>query len=168
MEKTEKLKGLLRSTTALQSVMRESVSSATGEHANVGKFASFKTFMRKYNLIATEAAPVLGDASLLDLFTLENIQGNAHYTWPRQKELFDHVLANVAMLRSLLENKIGFAEDETHNLTDFIQANLRRAVFALPTKEAKIQNGIESLIVGRGMAKGIDYDSGDWEGKDLW
>jgi hypothetical protein len=96
--------------------------------------------------------------SVLDLFTLDNIQGSAHYTWPHKKELYDHALANVAMLRSLLENKIGFAEDETHNLTDFIQANLRRAVFALPTKEAEIQNSIESLIVGRGLAKGIDYD----------
>jgi len=158
MEKKEQLKGLLRSTTALLNVMRDSLSSATGEHANVGKFASFKTFMRKYNQIATEAAPLLGNTSLLDLFKLEQIKGSADYTWPYQKELFDHVLANAAMLRSLLENKIGFAEDETQNLKDFIQANLRRAVFALPEKEIEIQNSIESLIVGRGMAKGSDYD----------
>jgi hypothetical protein len=158
MEKAEKLKNLLRSAVALQGVMRDSLSSATGEHANVGKFASFKTFMRKYNLIAQEAAPLLKDTSLLDLFNLELIEGSGHYTWPKQKELFDHVLANVAMLRSLLENSIGFAEDESQNLKDFIQANLRRAVFATPAKEIEVQNSIESLIVGRGMAKGIDYD----------
>lgn len=114
--------------------------------------------MRKYNIIATEAAPLLGNTNFLDLFQLEQVQGSGNYTWPRQKELFDDVLANVAMLRSLLENSIGFAEDETQNLKDFIQANLRKAVFTLPTKEIEIQNSIESLIVGRGMAKGNDYD----------
>jgi hypothetical protein len=62
------------------------------------------------------------------------------------------------MLRSLLEITIGYAEDETQNLKDFIQANLRRAVFAVPEKETEIQNSIESLIIGRRMAKGIDYD----------
>lgn len=158
MEKTEQLKGLLRSAVALQGVMRDSLASASGEHANVGKYSSFRTFMRKYNLIATEAAPLLRNPSLLDLFNIEQINSNGHYTWPKQKELFDHVLANVAMLRSLLENSIGFAEDETQNLKDFVQANLRRAVFKVPEKESEIQNSIESLIVGRGMAKGIDYD----------
>jgi hypothetical protein len=57
-----------------------------------------------------------------------------------------------------LEGAIGYAEDETHNLRDFIQANLRRAVFTTPDKEVEVQNGIEALIVGRGMAKGTDYD----------
>jgi uncharacterized repeat protein (TIGR03803 family) len=41
---------------------------------------------------------------------------------------------------------------------DFIQGNLRRAVFAIPDKEVDVQNGIEALIVGRGMAKGTEYD----------
>jgi len=57
-----------------------------------------------------------------------------------------------------LEGAIGYAEDETHNLRDFIQANLRRVVFAVPDKEMEVQNAIETMIVGRGMAKGTDYD----------
>jgi hypothetical protein len=35
---------------------------------------------------------------------------------------------------------------------------LRRVIFDLPDREIEIQEGIEGLIVGRGMAKGIDYD----------
>jgi hypothetical protein len=66
--------------------------------------------------------------------------------------------SNVAILKSLLEGAIGYAEDETQNLKDFIQANLRRAIFAVPDKELEVQNGIESLLVGRGMAKGTNYD----------
>ena len=41
---------------------------------------------------------------------------------------------------------------------DFLQANLRRAIFVTPERELEIQNAVESLIVGRGMAKGTDYD----------
>lgn len=158
MDTKEQLTGLLRSTVALQGVMRDSLSSATGDHAILGKYSSFKTFMRKYNLIANEAAPLLKSSAMLDAFNLDKIKGSADYTWPQQKELFDNVYANVAMLRSLLEITIGYAEDETHNLKDFVQANLRRAVFTAPERETEIQNSIESLIVGRGMAKGIDYD----------
>jgi hypothetical protein len=50
------------------------------------------------------------------------------------------------------------AEDKTRDLGNFVQANLRRAIFTPPSKEIEIQNAIETLIVGRGMKKGIDYD----------
>jgi hypothetical protein len=65
---------------------------------------------------------------------------------------------NTVLLKSLLEGEIGYAEDESRNLMDFLQGNLRRAVFATPEREIEIQNAVESLIVGRGMAKGTDYD----------
>lgn len=158
MDQKERLKGILRSVVALQGAMSNSLTSTTGEYAHVGKYASFKTFMRKYNLLASEAAPYVANAKMLDLFQIENVKNSANYTWPHQKELFDSVYANVVILRSLLEVAIGFAEDESKNLKDFIQANLRRAIFSAPEREAEIQNGIESLIIGRGMAKGIDYD----------
>jgi hypothetical protein len=95
---------------------------------------------------------------MLDVFNLGSIRGSGEYTWVTQKEFFDAAYSNAALLKSLLEGAIGYAEDETHNLRDFIQANLRRAVFATPEKELEVQNGIEALIVGRGMAKGTDYD----------
>jgi DNA invertase Pin-like site-specific DNA recombinase len=158
METREQIKGLLRSTNALLGAMRESMNSATGPHANVGKYGSFKLFMRKYNELAQTAAPLLPDTKMLDLFSLENIRGSSHYTWPQQKELFDSAYSNTSILRSLLESAVGYAEDEALNLRDFIQANLRRAIFSIPERETEIQNGIEALMVGRGMAKGTDYD----------
>lgn len=84
--------------------------------------------------------------------------GSADYTWPEQKEQFDNAYANVALLGSLLESTIGYAEDETQNLKDFLQANLRRPVYTIPEKEIELQNSIETLITCRGMAKGTDYD----------
>ncbi len=156
MDAKEQLKGLLRITVALQDAMLESVSSATGNHANLGKYSGFKTFMRKYNLIAKVATPFLQNPAMLDTFNMDQIK--SHYPWGHEKELFDNVYANVVMLRSLLEVTIGYAEDETQNLKDFIQANLRRAVSTEPKKEIEIQNILECLFIGRGMAKGIDYD----------
>lgn len=158
MDKKDQLTRLLRSTVALQGAMRESISSPTGEYANVARYSSFKTFMRKYNALGRAALPLSEGPTILDEFDVDQLKGSADYTWGHQKELFDHTYANVVLLRSLLENSIGFAEDQTHNLKDFIQANLRRAVFTTPEKETEVQNSIESLIVGRGMAKGIDYD----------
>lgn len=158
MDKKEQIKGLLRSTIALQGAMDSSLTSATGEHANLGKYASFKTFMRKYNLLAKESARLVHGVAMLDVFDLDRVKGSGDYTWVYQKELFDSCYSNVVMLRSLLEVSIGFAEDETQKLKDFLQANLRRAVYAIPEKEVEIQNSVETLLTGRGMAKGIDYD----------
>ncbi len=158
MDSKERLKSLLASTTALQEAMRESLASVTGEHANLAKYASFKTYMQKYNRLVKAATRLLPDTALLDEFKLDSIKSSGEYRWPKQKELFDSVSANVAILRANLENAVGYAEDETQKLKYFIQANLRRAVSTAPQKETEVQNTIETLLIGRSMIKGIDYD----------
>jgi hypothetical protein len=158
MEKKEQLKQLLNNTNALLGAMRYSASTATGDAANIGRYSSFKTFMRRHNELVKQAVPLLSDTTMLGTFNTDEIEGSANYTWITQKEFFDSAYSSVALLKSVLEGAIGFAEDETRNLTDFLQANLRKAVFAAPERELEVQNGIESLIVGRGMAKGTDYD----------
>jgi hypothetical protein len=95
---------------------------------------------------------------VLDTISVDNIPTSGDRTWPAQKELFDLAYSNTALLKSLLEGQIGYAEDETHNLMDFMQGNLRKAVFAVPDKEVNIQDSVEALLVGRGMAKGTEYD----------
>ena len=104
------------------------------------------------------AAPILTNSTLLDVFNLDKVKGNADTVAPQQKQLFDLAYSNTLLLRSLLEGELGYAEDETHKLNDFIQSNLRRAVFGTPEKELEIQNAVEILVIGRGMTKGIDYD----------
>jgi len=80
MDKKEQLKGLLRSTIALQGAMNNSVSSAKGDHAIVGQYASFRTFMRKYNILAAQAVPLVQSVAMLDSFNLENVKGSGNYT----------------------------------------------------------------------------------------
>jgi hypothetical protein len=154
----DQLKQLLSNATALLEAMRYSATTVSGESANIGRYSSYKTFLRKYNELVRQAAPLLANAAILDEFPLDKIKGSADTTWPQQKEYFDAAYSNTALLKSLVEGTIGYAEDETHNLSDFIQANLRRTVFATPVRETEIQNGVESLFVGRSMAKGIGYD----------
>lgn len=158
MNQNERLKQLLSNTSALLEAMRYSTTTATGDFANVGTYVSYKTFLRKYNDMAEQAAPLLPSETILGRFNIDKVRGSGDTTWPRQKEYFDMAYSNTALLKSLLEGAIGYAEDEAHNLKDFIKANLRRGVFAVPDKEMEIQNAIETLIVGRGMAKGTDYD----------
>lgn len=158
MNRKEQLRRLLSNTNALIEAMRYSPTTASGEMANVGNFVSYKTFLRKYNELADQAFPLLPSETVLGVFKIDSVSGIGDTTWPEQKEYFDMAYSNAALLKSLLEGAIGFAEDETHNLRDFVQANLRRVVFAAPNKEVEVQNAVETLVVGRGMAKGIDYD----------
>jgi hypothetical protein len=158
VEKKEQLKLLLSNTNALLGAMRNSTSTVSGEAANVGRYSSFGTYLRKYNELVKLAAPLLPNTTILDLFNLEKIRGWADCTWIEMKGYFDAAYSNAALLKSLLEGAIGYAEDQTTNLKDFIQANLRKAVFTTPKTEAEVRNSLEALIVGRGMTKGNDYD----------
>jgi hypothetical protein len=158
VERKEQLQVLLSNTNALLGAMRNSTATVTGEAANVGRYSSFKMFMPKYNGLVQQAVPFLSNPTILDTFNLDKIKPSANYTWVEQKELFDTAYSNVALLKSLLEGAIGYAEDQTSNLRDFIQANLRKAVFSVPDKELDVRNAIEALIVGRSMEKGTDYD----------
>jgi hypothetical protein len=68
------------------------------------------------------------------------------------------VLVATKMLYSSLEGSIAFINDELDNLENFIKSRLRAVIFDRPEKEVEVQNSIESLLLGRGMGKGIDYD----------
>jgi len=158
MDRKEHLKQLLSNTNALLEAMRYSTTTASGDAANIGRWGSYQIFLRKYNELVKQATPLLPNPTMLDMVFMDKVKGPGNTTWPEQKNYFEMAYSNAALLKSLLEGAIGYAEDETHILRDFIQANLRKAVFAVPDKEAEVQNGIESLMVGRGMAKGTDYD----------
>jgi hypothetical protein len=156
MESKERIRELLAQANALLSAMRYSIDSARTD--DVWKYGSYKTFLRKYSSLLNEATPLLKDVTQLDGIDLSKIKSNMNTVALEQKELFDLAYSNTAILKSLLEGEIGYAEDQTHNLADFIQSNLRKAIFDVPAAEVEVQNAIETLFVGRGMVKGLDYD----------
>jgi hypothetical protein len=156
MEGKDRIRQLLSQANALLAAMRYSIDSSRPD--DVWRYGSYKTFLRKYSSLLNEAAPLLKDVTQLDGVDWEQIKGNTSTIAPQQKEWFDIAYSNTAILKSLLEGEIGYAEDQAHSLADFIQSNLRKALFAAPEAEIEVQNAIEALFVGRGMEKGIDYD----------
>ena len=157
MNRREQLKQQLRITNALLEAMRYSIESSVGKD-DIWKYGSYRIFLRKYHALVKQAAPFLTNPSMLDEIDITKIKGSGDTVWPVQKELFDLAYSNTVLLKSLLEGEIGYAADETQKLKDFFQGNLRRAILSTPDREVEIQNGIEILIIGRGMAKGTDYD----------
>jgi hypothetical protein len=156
MERREQLRRLLSKVNALVEAMRYSISSARPD--DVWRYSSYRTFMGMYNDVAEEAAHALSEESQIGAYDLSKIPGPADTMGIQQKSFFDDAHANALLLKSTLEAEIGYAEDETHKLTAFIQSSLRKAVYGTPEREVEIQNSIETLLVGRGMAKGVNYD----------
>lgn len=78
--------------------------------------------------------------------------------WPSQKKIIEQVLVSTKMLYSCLSSNADFADDEFDNLENFIKSRLRTVIFSRPEKEIEVQNAIESLLAGRGLNKGVDYD----------
>lgn len=64
-----------------------------------------------------------------------------------------------------LEGSLEFADDEFDNLSLFLKSKLRSVMFQKPEKEKDVQNGIESLFLGKNWERGNDYDreSGKFE-----
>src|SRR5579864_3339161 len=152
MERKEQLRRMLSKVNALVEAMRYSISSAPPN--DIWKYSSYKGFIRTYNDLAKEATPFLALGSQIYYFDTDKVASHGNTIASQQKGYFDQAHSNALMLKSLLEGELGYAEDETHKLTAFLQGNLRKAVYGTPEKEVEVQNSIETLLVGRGMAKG--------------
>jgi hypothetical protein len=131
--------------------------SAQGE--DVWRFASYQGFARKYNQLAERAMHgIPGARGVLDVYDLDNIPPSTSTIAVQQKNIFDSVLMNLFILRSLTERHSGEKESSVNALVDFVAANLRRGLHEVPSNERQVQDALETLLVGRGMEKGLDYD----------
>lgn len=151
----ERLRELLGAAEALLDSMTSSVRS---DGDSVWKYGGYRIFMRKYNELVQAVAKVVTVDSVVDLYDLDRVPGGGDTIAFQQKEFFDSAFTNLSILKSFLENKIGVKTDRIQSLTDFFQANLRRALFCEPEREVEVQNAVEQLLIGRGLVKGIDYD----------
>lgn len=146
----------LRTAEALLDSMNASIRAE--EPDNVWKHNSFKIYLRKYNQLIDAVSAVMQIDAIVDRYNIENVPGCNDTIASQQKEYFDSVHVNLTILKSYLEIKLGVKSDRVLSLTDFFQANLRKAIFSEPEREVEIQNAIEQLLIGRGLEKGIDYD----------
>ncbi len=124
----------------------------------VWKYASYKQYARKYNLIVSETAQHIALPSMIEAFDLDKIPNSHDATAIYQQEVFSAVHANASILKTYLEGELGVVDDEITALRDFIQARLRSAIFSVPENEHVLQDALETLLIGRGLQKGQDYD----------
>jgi hypothetical protein len=122
------------------------------------RHAGFKDFARKYNDLVRLVAADVKLPPLFDLYDIGKIPGNADSLPFQRKEIFDNVYANLSLLKGVLENELGLEDDEIQALRDFFQSRLRSAVLKTPERESDIQDAVETLLIGRGLQKGVDYD----------
>lgn len=164
LDKTNYIKMLIVQCKALKlSVERTLSDSATKEN---GRFATFGTYAAQYNGLAINVVDVLNlDKRTFPTFNMDKMPSWGDSVWPMQRQIIEAVLLNTEMILSYLESATEFSEDEFLNLENFFKIKLRSAIYDKPDKEVHIQNTIENLLVGKGWAKGIDYDreSGKFE-----
>jgi hypothetical protein len=121
-------------------------------------FSSYKTFMRKYNEIALLTSKTMEIYAPIDTYKIDEVPNAFNTTTVQQRIYFDEVYANLSILKSFIEAHGGVADAEAENILNFLKANLRKAIYGEPKIEKDIQNAVGSLLVGKGLQKGINYD----------
>jgi hypothetical protein len=126
---------------------------------NLWRYSAYQLYIKKYNQLVLAVGridPTLTE--LLDCWVEENVPSEGNTVPSQQKYFYSGTHANLSILKSILENRIGLKKDRIVALTDFFRVNLRKALHDSPQREQEIQDAVETLLIGRGLAKGSDYD----------
>lgn len=163
LDEIKTIKVLLAQIKAFRDTVHEILynSNAT-EHS---RYVAYRDMAYIYNDFAEQVKRVLKTPSMIYTFNIDEMPGFADTVWGMQKKTLEQVLISSKMLCASLEGSVDFADDEFDNLENFIFSRLRTVIFSKPEKEIEVQNAVESLLLGRGLNKGIDYDreSGKFE-----
>ena len=163
VDKTREIKVLISQLSAFIKIIDGILNNSSA--VETARYASFADMARTYNDLADKAKEVMNVSSIVYTFNLEAIPSWGNSVWPTQKRIMEQVLVSARMLMSSLEGSMDFVDDEFDNLENFLQSRLRSVIYQKPEKEIEVQNVIESLLLGRGLSKGVDYDreSGKFE-----
>lgn len=149
------LKGHLLAVNALRAAMDKPLMSTVETH---WRYVGFRDYMAKYQSIVNQVSQIVQITVPITQWDLSKIKGSMDTIGLLQKEAFEAVYTNLSLLGSFIEHTLGVRDDEIRSLSDFFQANLRKAVFDEPSREKNIQDVIEQLLIGRGLSRGIDYE----------
>lgn len=149
------LKGHLAAINALRSAMDRSISSTAENH---WRYVGFRDYMAKYQRIAEQVSKLIKITAPIGSWDLSKVGSVMDTIGVVQRQYFEAVYANLSILGAFVEHSIGAKEDEIRALSDFFQANLRKAVFDRPERERNIQDVVEQLLIGKGLSRGLDYE----------
>ena len=139
------------------------VMSTVPDSGSAWHFSSFRDYALQYNRLAkaaAEAEPSISPLLLLYDEAKLPIFANTLRACNRIR-CSKMIHGNMSMLCALISSNLGSSSNsvDARELGDFLSSSLRRATLSgEPQDEAEVQDTIEKLFVGRGMAKGIDYD----------
>ena len=156
LEETTRLKILLNQIDGLVDTIAGILNNdKAAEHS---RYVSFRDMAIIYNNLADDVLATTKFKVSVNKFNVEHMPGYADTLWGEQKRILEQVLLQAKLIKIILQGNLDFAEDEFDNIANFIFSKLRSTIFRKPDKETEIQDAIESLLIGRGMSKGIDYD----------
>ncbi len=163
LDETREIKVLISQIRAFCETIQDILHNA--DTAEIGRYSSYKDMACIYNDLAEQVKHVLKVSSMLYTFNIADIPGYGNAVWGVEKKILEQVLISAKMLLASLEGSIDFVDDEFDNIENFFSSRLRTVIFNKPDKEIEVQNAIESLLLGRGLSKGTDYDreSGKFE-----
>lgn len=156
LDETKMIKVLLAQIKAFRDTVQEILNNNNAaEHS---RYVAYKDMAHIYNNFAEQVMRALKIPSMIYTFNVDEMPGFADTVWGMQKKTLEQVLISSKMLCASLEGSIDFVDDEFDNLENFIFSRLRTVIFSKPEKEIEVQNAVESLLLGRGLNKGTDYD----------
>lgn len=163
LDETRELKVLMNQLRALCITIEEILTNDTVEP--FGRFAGFKSMAKIYNDFVVNAKRLIKVSSMIYTLNTNEMPSYGDTLWPQAKAHYENILLLSKMLLATLEGSLDFVDDEYDNIGNFLQSRLRSVIYEKPEKEVEVQNAIESLLLGRGLSKGIDYDreSGKFE-----
>lgn len=125
----------------------------------VGRYVSFRTYAGQFDNLADNVCEVLNiDRRSFAHYNYDKLSSWGDTLWPQQRLIMESVLMSTDMLLSYLQAETEFSDDEFGNLENFFKTKLRSSIFSKPQKEKEVQDAIETLLIGKGWNKGIDYD----------
>ena len=122
------------------------------------KHSTYRDYMRKFNQVVEYIQTLAPISAPIDIYDLNKVGHFGDTTMPVQKEHFESVHANLSILEAYLSAKAELPAEKAESLRYFLEVNLRKAIFGIPTHEREVQNAVEQLLIGRGLVKGIGYD----------
>lgn len=163
LDETRAIKVLLAQISAFCETIHDILYNANTEE--IGRYSSYKDMAYIYNDFVEQAKHVLKVPSMLYVFNTANMPRYGDAVWGIEKKILEQVLVSAKILLASLEGSVNFVDDEFDNIENFFSCRLRTVIFNKPDKEVEVQNAIESLLLGRGLNKGTDYDreSGKFE-----
>lgn len=155
LEENRKTRLLINQMKNLEKRISEILNNSNTEEEN--RYTSYRYFAQIYNSLENQVKSVLKTDELFSNFKIEKLGSPSSTIWTYQKSIMEETLVNTGMLITALETNFDYIDDEFDNLENFFISKLRSVIFNKPQKEKEVQDAIESLLVGRGFNKGIEY-----------